>query len=128
MCSYQREQDWIRCAVVTRKAVGCAGAGTWRPKTYHGEKDGDREEDGRWKEQRRKRGRKDDAISLLHFCLGLNWTQKRRLQVSIWFSFHEESTYTYFFKEVVNPNKSARGPLDELGKSLTFLSGEQIMP
>lgn len=108
--------------------MGRGGGGTWRPRTYHGEKDGEREEDGRWREQRRKRGRKDDAISLLHFCLGLNWTQKRRLQVSIWFSFREESTYTDFLKEVVNANKSVRGPLDELGKSLTFLSGEQIMP
>lgn len=56
------------------------------------------------------RGRKDDGISLLCFCLRLIWTQNRWLQVSVWFSFNEESMYFFFFKEMVYPNKKCQRP------------------
>lgn len=45
------------------------------------------------------------------------------------FGFHSmNNRHTHIRKKkAVCPNKSAKGPLDELEKSFTFLSGAQIM-
>ena len=99
----EQERHWV---------VGVVGGGDWRPRTFQGKKDGEREEDERWEEQHRERGRKDDGISLLCFCLRWIWTQNRCLQVSVWFSFREESMFVclFFLKKWCILIRNARDP------------------